>query len=82
MAHKKGLSLAIRSIISLSLLALLLYIRRGSLGPTIEAVKAIEPIYFISSCGIFIVALMILGARLKMTLRIAGLSMSYPNTHH
>lgn len=63
---KSRIYTSLRIIISFSFIGLLFYIRKDTLGLTLEAIKRIEPILLLLSCVLFIISIIALAFRLKV----------------
>lgn len=66
----------LKIIVSLSLLGLLFYLRKDSLGLTVEAIKRLMPSVYIFCCVIFILSVTLMAARFKILLDAQGISLS------
>ncbi|NQT05986.1 MAG: flippase-like domain-containing protein [Candidatus Omnitrophica bacterium] len=77
---KTKLASIARIIISLFFLILLFYLRRDSLGLTLETIKGLKPVIYASSCLTFVAAVTILAIRLTILLKAQNLSLRLPET--
>jgi len=79
---KTKASVFLRILVSLSLIALLFYLRRDSLGQTLEAIRRLRLPVFVLSCAVFVLSTLILALRLKVLLHAQGLLLSHSETMH
>lgn len=70
----------LRIAVSLSLIGVLFYLRRGSLGQTAETIRSINPLLFLSCCMLFLSAAVLFATRLRLILSSQGLSLRLSET--
>ncbi len=75
---KQKIYAVLRIAISLFFIGLLFYLRRGSIGPTVDAIKRMGPSILLGSFAIFILSIILLGTRLKILFQAQGFTLKFP----